>query len=60
MTTLATTSPVTRGSVVLRAKGLRSREMLDLAWCYQQAVKQRVAMERAERLAARRGKGRRG
>jgi hypothetical protein len=80
MTTLATTSPVTRetsayvrdrgmraviatltgGSVVLRAKGLRSREMLDLAWCYQQAVKQRVAMEQAERLAARRGKGRRG
>ncbi len=43
------------GSVVeLRAKGLRSREYLDLAWCYEQAVKQRIATERAERKAAKR------
>ena len=33
----------------LRAKGLRSREALDLAYCYETAVKQRVARERAER-----------
>ena len=50
------------GSVIeLRAKGLRSREYLDLAWCYQAAVKARVALERAERKAARKsgGKGKR-
>ncbi len=48
------------GSVVeLRAKGLRSREYLDLAWCYQQAVKQRVAAERAERKAGKRKPARR-
>ena len=44
------------GSVVeLRAKGLRSREYIDLAWAYQYAVKQRVAQERAERKAKRKG-----
>lgn len=42
------------GVVILRAKGLRSREMLDLAWCCQTAVKQRVAQERAERQAEKR------
>lgn len=47
---------LTGGALVLRAKGLRSREMLDLAWCYQQAVKQRVAEERAEKKAARKGR----
>lgn len=46
---------VTGGSIVLRAKGLRSREVLDLSWCYQQAVKQRVAQERAEKRASRKG-----
>lgn len=41
------------GSVVeLRAKGLRSREYIDLAWAYQFAVKARVQQER---LAKRRG-----
>jgi len=44
------------GSVVeLRAKGLRSREYVDLAWAYQYAVKQRVAQERADRKAKRKG-----
>jgi len=44
------------GSVIeLRAKGLRSREYIDLAWAYQYAVKQRVAAERAERRASRKG-----
>lgn len=46
---------LTGGTLVLRAKGLRSRETLDLAWCYQHAVKQRVAEERAAKKAARRG-----
>lgn len=44
------------GVIELRAKGLRSREYLDLAWCYQVAVKQRVAQERAEKRAARKGR----
>lgn len=55
----AVVATLSGGVLVLRAKGLRSREMLDLGWCYQQAVKQRVAQEKAERKAAR-GKGRRG
>lgn len=43
------------GSVItLRAKGLRSREVLDLAYCYSIAIKQRVAAERAERKALKR------
>jgi hypothetical protein len=38
------------GSVIeLRAKGLRRFEYLDLAFCYEQAIKQRVARERTER-----------
>jgi len=42
------------GSVIeLRAKGLRSREYIDLAWAYQHAVKQRVAQERADMKAKR-------
>lgn len=44
---------VTGGIITMRAKGLRSRETLELSWCYQQAVKQRVAQERAEKRAAR-------
>ena len=49
---------LTGGVIELRAKGLRSREYLDLAWCYQVAVKQRVAQERAERKAGRAKRGR--
>lgn len=49
----AVLATLTGGVLVLRAKGLRSREMLDIGWCYQQAVKQRVAQERAERRAMR-------
>ena len=41
------------GSIVeLRAKGLRSREVVDLAWAYHFAVKARVQRERAERKTA--------
>jgi hypothetical protein len=47
---------LTGGTLVLRAKGLRSREVLDLSWCYQVAVKQRVALEKAEKRAARKGR----
>lgn len=41
------------GVIELRAKGLRTRETVDLAWCYHAAVKQRVAMERAQRAKGR-------
>lgn len=44
---------VTGSILELRAKGLRAREVLDLAACYQLAVKQRVVRERAERKASR-------
>lgn len=42
--------------VILRAKGLRTREYVDLAACYLQAVKARVVQERAERKALRKGR----
>ena len=45
---------ITGGVIELRAKGLRSRETLDVAWCYYAAVKQRVAAERTERAKAKR------
>lgn len=45
---------VVGGLLELRAKGLRSRECLDLAWCYETAVKARVARERAERKTSKR------
>jgi hypothetical protein len=41
------------GVIELRAKGLRSRETVDVAWCYYAAVKQRVAVERANRARER-------
>lgn len=45
------------GSILeLRAKGLRSREYLDLSFCYQEAIKQRLRREKAERLATRKRK----
>lgn len=44
------------GSVFLiRPKGLRREEVLDVAAAWSLAVKQRVARERAERRAARKG-----
>jgi hypothetical protein len=46
---------ITGGTLILRAKGLRSREILDLGWCYRQAVQQRVSHERAEKRTARKG-----
>jgi hypothetical protein len=45
---------VVGGLIELRAKGPRTRECLDLAWCYETAVKARVARERAERKASKR------
>ena len=47
---------VTGGLIELRAKGLRSREVLDVASLYHQAVKARIVRERAERKAARKAK----
>ncbi len=49
MATIASTS----GVIELRAKGLRSRYELDLAWCYRQAAQQHMARARAERHAKR-------
>lgn len=43
------------GLLELRAKGLRTRETLDIGGLYQMAVKARVIRERAERKAARKG-----
>ena len=42
---------ITGGVIELRAKGLRSREVLDVAFCYHAAIKQRVASEQIERKA---------
>jgi len=42
---------VTGGLIELRAKGLRTRECVDIASIYYSAVKQRVAKERAEKKA---------
>lgn len=47
---------VTGSMLELRAKGLRTREVLDLAYCCETDVKQRIGRERAERLAARSGR----
>lgn len=44
---------VVGGRIELRAKGLRSREVLDVSWCYYAAVRQRVQFERAERAKVR-------
>jgi hypothetical protein len=46
---------IEHGILVLRAKGLRSREIVDVGWLYQHAVKQRVAAERLEKRNARKG-----
>jgi hypothetical protein len=44
---------ITGSLIELRAKGLRSRETLDIASLYTMAVRQRVQREKAERKAAR-------
>jgi len=44
------------GLIELRAKGLRSRETVDLAALYSMAVKARLARERAEKRASRKRK----
>ena len=51
----AVIATLTDSVIELRAKGLRSREYLDLAWCYEFAVKARIARERSERKAKRKG-----
>jgi hypothetical protein len=43
-------------SIELRAKGLRTTEVLDVAWCYETAVKARVFQERRERIAKRKSR----
>ena len=49
ITTIASTS----GVLELRAKGLRSRYSLDLAWCYRQAAAMHAMQQKRERAAAR-------
>lgn len=45
------------GSLIeLRAKGLRTREVVDVASVFQRAVKERVLRERAEKKAKRKAK----
>ena len=41
------------GIIELRAKGLRARETVDVAWCYYTAVKQRIARQRADKAKGR-------
>lgn len=47
---------VVGGVIELRAKGLRSTETLDVAWCYTAAVRQRLQLQRVERAKCRRRK----
>ena len=47
---------ITGSLIELRAKGLRSRETLDVASLYTMAVRQRVIREKAEKRAARKAK----
>jgi hypothetical protein len=47
---------IEHGLIELRAKGLRSREVVDIGWLYQHAVKSRVFRERAEKKAARKAR----
>ncbi|MEZ0231410.1 MAG: hypothetical protein ACAH12_01105 [Methylophilaceae bacterium] len=42
---------ITGSLIELRAKGLRSREYLDISFCYQTAIKQRISREKAEKQA---------
>jgi len=44
---------VEHGIIELRCKGLRSREVVDVGWLYQHAVKARVFRERLEKKALR-------
>jgi hypothetical protein len=44
---------VHHGLLLLRAKGLRREETLDLAGCYAIAIRQRLAREQAEKKAKR-------
>jgi hypothetical protein len=47
---------IEHGLLVLRAKGLRTRETVDVSWLYQFAVKARVAQERAEKRLAKKAR----
>ena len=42
--------------IELRAKGLRAREVLDAAWRYTAAIRQRLGEQRANKAKARRRK----
>ena len=47
---------IEHGIIELRAKGLRSRETVDVGWLYQHAVKSRVFRERLEKKALRKAR----
>lgn len=42
--------------LILRCKGLRSEETIDLSWAYLEAVKQRIAREKAAKRTKRSNK----
>lgn len=44
------------GVIELRAKGLRSTEVLDVGWCYYSAVRQRLIHERAQKAKGKRSR----
>lgn len=52
----AVIATISGSMLILRAKGLRTREYIDIGAAYQSAVKQRIAQEKAEKRAARRRK----
>lgn len=47
---------VVGGLIELRAKGLRTTETVDVATCYEQAVKARVWKEKADRKAGKKSR----
>jgi hypothetical protein len=47
---------IEHGLLVLRAKGLRTRETVDIGWLYAHAVKSRVMQERFEKRQAKKAR----
>lgn len=49
---------VQHGTITLRCKGLRSREVVDIGAVYERAVRERVMYERSQRSQRRKNGGR--
>lgn len=52
----AVVATITGSLIELRAKGLRTTEVVDIAWLYQHAVQARVLRERAAKKPARKAR----